>query len=90
MGYNSTNIPSEVIAKLSVELQKQVPLYDETKQPLIRASIAVCAAVAYVALALRLYSRHVAQQALGLDDLFAGLAVVWISKGHSNVEFRSR
>lgn len=78
MDLNSTNIPPEFLAMLPPELQAQVPLYDQTAQPKIRATLAVCTIIAYVALGLRLYARRITKQAFGLDDLFAGLAVVRI------------
>ena len=80
MSFNSTNIPPEVLASLPVELQVQAPLYDETAQPKIRATLAVCTIIAYVALGLRLYARQITKQPFGLDDLFAGLTVVRTSK----------
>lgn len=76
MGYNSTNVPEEIVASLPPELQAQVPLYDETLQPKIRGTLAACTVIAYVSLGLRLYARRLAKQPLGLDDLFVGLAVV--------------
>lgn len=78
MDLNSKNIPPEFLATLPPELQAQVPLYDQTAQPKIRATLAVCTIIAYVALGLRLYARRITKQAFGLDDLFAGLAVVRI------------
>lgn len=80
MDSNSTDIPPEVLAFLPPELQAQLPLYEQTAQPKIRATLAVCTIIAYVAIGLRLYARRITKQAFGLDDLFAGLAVVWISK----------
>lgn len=80
MDSNSTNIPPEVLSLLPPELQAQVPSYEQTAQPKIRATLAVCTIIAYVAIGLRLYARRITKQAFGLDDLFAGLAVVWISK----------
>lgn len=76
MGYNSTNIPPELIALLPVQVQEQVPLYEQTRQPTIRAAIAVCGVIAYAALGLRFWARYLTKQTLGLDDLFTGLAVV--------------
>lgn len=76
MGFTSDTIPPEVVAGLPPWLQEQVPQYDKTKVPLIIATLTVCMTVACLAMALRLYSRHIARQAYGLDDLFAGLALV--------------
>ncbi|KAG6357984.1 hypothetical protein INS49_013867 [Diaporthe citri] len=81
MDFNSTSIPPEVLAVLPPELQAQVPLYDQTAQPKIRATLAVCTIIAYVALGLRLYARRITKQAFGLDDLFAGLAVIFTTIG---------
>lgn len=77
MGFTSETIPPEVVAALPPWLQAQVPLYDKSKKPLIIATLSVCMVVAYISMALRLYARRIARQAFGLDDLFAGLAVVW-------------
>ncbi|KAI1382722.1 uncharacterized protein F4822DRAFT_423331 [Hypoxylon trugodes] len=77
MGFNSTNIPPEVLAALPAELQAQAPLYDQTAQPKIYATLAVCTVIAYVALGLRLYARRITKQAFGLDDVFTSLAVVF-------------
>lgn len=76
MGFTSDTIPDEVIATLPPWLQAQVPLYDKTQLPLIIATLSVCMAIACISLAVRLYARRVARQAYGLDDLFAGLALV--------------
>ncbi|KAI0102771.1 hypothetical protein GGR51DRAFT_278834 [Nemania sp. FL0031] len=75
MNLGLRDLSPEVIATLPPELQAQAPLYDESTQPKIRATLAVCATIAYVALGLRLYARHVTKQAFGLDDLFACLAL---------------
>lgn len=80
MDSNSTNAPPDIVAMLPPELQTQEPLYNQTAQPKIRAVLAVCTIIAYMALGLRLYARRITKQAFGLDDLFAGLAVVWTSE----------
>jgi len=77
MAFNSTNIPPDVIASLPSDLQEQVPLYDQTAQPRIHATLAVCTIIAYIAMGIRLYAKRITNQSLGLDDLFAGLAVVF-------------
>lgn len=79
MGYSSTTIPEDIVASLPPEIQAQVPLYDETLRPKIYGTLAVCTAIAYVSLVLRLYARRLTKQPLGLDDLFAGLTVVRVS-----------
>lgn len=76
MGFNSTNIPPEIIAQLPAYLQEQVPLYDQNRQFTVRATLAGCTAITYVALGLRLLARWVTKQAVGLDDLFTVLAAV--------------
>lgn len=76
MGFTSDTIPPEVVAGLPPWLQAQVPQYDKTKVPLIIATLTVCMTIACLAMGLRLYSRYIARQAYGLDDLFAGLALV--------------
>ncbi|KAJ8133068.1 hypothetical protein O1611_g561 [Lasiodiplodia mahajangana] len=77
MSPNPKDIAPDVLAMLPAELQAQAPFYDETTQPKIKATLAVCTIIAYVALGLRLYARHITKQAFGLDDLFACLAVVF-------------
>lgn len=76
MADNSTGISPEVAAMLPADLQEQLPMYNETAQPKIRATLAVCTIIAYIALGLRLYSRRITKQSFGLDDLFTALAVV--------------
>ncbi|KAK7996830.1 hypothetical protein PG989_004870 [Apiospora arundinis] len=75
MSLRATHIPPETFAALPAELQEQVPVYHETQQPKIRATMGVCLFISYIALGLRLYARRFTKQPFGLDDLFTGLAV---------------
>ncbi|CAG8953638.1 hypothetical protein HYFRA_00010097 [Hymenoscyphus fraxineus] len=81
MSFDPTNIPPELMDMLPPELQMQLPLYDQTVQPKIRATLAVCTVIAYIALGLRLWARRITRQSCGPDDLFAGFAVVFTTIG---------
>jgi len=81
MGYNSTNIPPEVIASLPESLREQIPLYDETLQPNLYASAVICIILAFVAVFLRLYARRLKRQALGWDDYMIIVALVCQTDG---------
>lgn len=76
MEFNVTNLPPDLLNALPPELLDQVPLYNDSAQGKIYATICVCLVVAYVALALRLCARRMTRQPFGLDDLFAALTVV--------------
>lgn len=69
-------IPPEVVELLPPDLQAQIPLYDETLQPNLYASDAICLAAAFTAVILRLYARRLKGQRLGWDDYMIIVALV--------------
>ncbi|KAK8018791.1 hypothetical protein PG991_007981 [Apiospora marii] len=68
-------IPPEVVELLPPDLQAQIPLYDETLQPNLYASDAICLAAAFTAVLLRLYARRLKGQRLGWDDYMIIIAL---------------
>lgn len=72
----ANQLPPEVVAQLPPDLQEQVPLYDETLQPNLYISDAICLFVAIMAVILRIYARRLKQQILGWDDYLIIIALV--------------
>lgn len=74
--YNGTNIPPEIVASLPTYYQAQIPLWNETRQSNLYASIGICVVLAIVSVWLRLYSRRLKGQSLLVDDYVVVFALV--------------
>lgn len=74
--YDGTNIPPDIVASLPAYEQAQIPFWNESLQPNMYASIAICAALALASVCLRLYSRRLKGQPFLGDDYIIVVALV--------------